>query len=56
MSDQQLEELAAGKALAIADSSRLEGLVLDQQRICSELLVGYKAIRDNSHFQSDTDD
>ena len=41
MTPHELEELASGEALAIADSSRLEGLVLDQTRIRDELLNGY---------------
>ncbi len=46
MTDLELEDLATGEALAMADSSRLEGLVLDQERIRSGLLAGYFAIRD----------
>jgi hypothetical protein len=46
MNDLELEDLATGEALAMADSSRLEGLVLDQERIRAELLAGYFAIRD----------
>jgi hypothetical protein len=46
MTDLELENLATGEALAMADSSRLEGLVLDQERIRTGLLAGYFAIRD----------
>lgn len=46
MTNQELEEMATGESLAIADSSKLEGLVLDQDRIRDELLAGYLAIRD----------
>lgn len=45
MSDSELRQLAAGEALAMADSSRLEGLVLDENRIREELLAGYMEIR-----------
>ena len=45
MSDEELEQLAEGEALAIVDSSRLEGLVLDQERIRIELLAGYHIIK-----------
>jgi hypothetical protein len=46
MTDLELENLATGEALAMADSSRLEGLVLVQEKIRSGLLAGYFAIRD----------
>lgn len=45
MTQQELEELATGEALSIADSSRLEGLVLDQERIRAKLLAGYRTIQ-----------
>jgi len=45
MSDSELRQLAAGEALAMADSSRMEGLVLDEHRIKEELLAGYLEIR-----------
>ena len=45
MTEAELEELAAGEALAMADSSRLEGLILDQERIRIELLAGYHLIQ-----------
>ena len=45
MTDQELWELASGEALAIADSSKLEGLVLDQDKIRNELFAGYRVIR-----------
>jgi hypothetical protein len=45
MTGAELEELAAGEALAMADSSRLEGLILDQERIRIELLAGYHLIQ-----------
>lgn len=51
MSDEELETLAASEALAMADSSRLEGLVLDQDRIRDELLAGYKEIRRQENEQ-----
>lgn len=47
MNDAELEELAAGEALAISDSCKLEGLTLDRDRIRKELIAGYRAIRDN---------
>lgn len=56
MSDHELGELAAGEALAMADSSKLEGLILDQERIRAELLTGYKRIRNTPHLESNTDD
>lgn len=45
MSEDELEQLAEGEALAIAESSRLEGLILDQERIRIELIAGYRLIR-----------
>lgn len=45
MTDQQLHELAEGESLAIASSSKLEGLVLDQVKIRDELLAGFRVIR-----------
>lgn len=45
MSQIELEALAACEALAMADSSKLEGLVLDQERIRIELLSGYQLIQ-----------
>lgn len=58
MTGQQLEELAYGESLAIADSSRIEGLILDQDRIRRELLAGYRFIRANHQSKSNiqTDD
>jgi|GEM_PF-5053711 len=49
MSQMELETLAASEALAMADSSKLEGLVLDQERICKELLTGYQHIQSKQH-------
>ena len=46
MTDPELENIAMGEALAIADSSRLEGLVLDHEKIQTKLLAGYLAIRE----------
>lgn len=45
MTKRELEQLAESEALAMADSSRIEGLELDQDRIRSELLTGYQLIR-----------
>jgi hypothetical protein len=45
MSDSELAELADGESLAIANSSKLEGLVLDQDKIRADLLDGYRVIR-----------
>jgi hypothetical protein len=45
MTETELEELAEGEALAMADSSRLEGLILDKERIRIELLAGYHLIQ-----------
>lgn len=45
MSDRELEELAAGEALAMADSSRIEGLILDEEAIRAGLLAGYRKIK-----------
>jgi len=44
MSPLDLADLAKSEALAMADSSRLEGLMLDEERIRTELLAGYIAI------------
>ena len=52
MSDSELEELAAGEALAMADSSKLSGLVLDKDRIRKELLEGYRKIREEAKAAS----
>ena len=41
----ELEELANSEALSMADSSRVEGLTLDQEKIRDRLLAGYRAIR-----------
>lgn len=56
MNDEQLEELADGESLAMTDSSRLEGLVLDQNKIRIALLDGYRKIQVAAHSQSTTDD
>lgn len=45
MSQIELEALASSEALAMSDSSKLEGLVLDQERIRFELLSGYQLIQ-----------
>jgi hypothetical protein len=45
MTTQELEQLAHSEALCIADSSRLEGLILDQDRIRIELFTGYHIIQ-----------
>ena len=45
MNDVELAELADGESVAIANSSKLEGLVLDQDMIRDELLAGYRIIR-----------
>jgi hypothetical protein len=45
MSDLELAELADGESLAISNSSKFEGLVLDQDKIRDELLAGYRVIR-----------
>jgi hypothetical protein len=47
MTDEELEDLATGESLAIAESSKLEGLVLDQDRIRAELLTGFRVIRNH---------
>jgi hypothetical protein len=52
MTDQQLVELADGESLAMADSSRIEGLILDQDRIRRELLDGYWVIRAKTQSKS----
>ena len=52
----ELEQLAESEALAMADSSRLEGLALDQDRIRIALLKGYREIIASKHIQSGTDD
>lgn len=49
MPEQELVQLAESEALAIADSSRLEGLTLDQERISRELLAGYQHIQSKQH-------
>ena len=49
MSKEQLEQLATSEALAMADSSRIEGLILDQERIKTELLTGYHLIQSQKH-------
>lgn len=48
MSQMELEALATSEALSMSDSSRIEGLVLDEERIRSELLAGYLRIRSTS--------
>lgn len=45
MTDQELRELANAESLSIANSSKLEGLELDQIRIHDQLLEGYRAIQ-----------
>lgn len=45
MTNEELEQLAHSEALCFADSSRLEGLILDQDRIRIELLAGYHIIQ-----------
>lgn len=45
MSDVELAELATGEALAMADSSRIEGLILDEEAIRAGLLAGYRKIK-----------
>ena len=49
MSAGELEQLATSEALAMVDSSRLEGLTLDQDRIREEQLSGYQLIRSYIH-------
>lgn len=44
----ELEQLAESESLGIADSSRLEGLVLDQEQIRNELIIGYQLIQSKS--------
>lgn len=56
MTSGELEQLAESEALAMADSSRLEGLILDRERIRIALLDGYRKIIATTHIQSDTDD
>lgn len=56
MTDEELERLARSEALAMSDSSRLEGLTLDQEQIRNALLAGYKAIRAGTYSPSDTND
>lgn len=53
MTDLELEELAESEALAMADSSRLEGLTLDQDKIRKELRAGYRAIRTRQSIMPD---
>ena len=45
MNDVELAELADSESLAIASSSKFEGLLLDQDKIRDELLAGYRVIR-----------
>jgi hypothetical protein len=56
MTDLELENLATGEALAMADSSRLEGLVLDQEKIRSGLLAGYFSIREGCELTNSDPD
>lgn len=49
MSSEELEQLATSEALAMADSSQLEGLTLDKDRIRDELLAGYQLIQSQEH-------
>lgn len=56
MSNEELEQLAQSEALSIADSSRLEGLVLDQEYLRTGLLNGYKEIIRTKLLQSNPDD
>lgn len=48
MPEEHLLQFAKSEALAMADSSRLEGLILDEERIRTELLAGYLRIRSTS--------
>ena len=43
--EEELAAMAKGRALAYADSSRLEGLILDQDHLEAELLKGYRELR-----------
>jgi hypothetical protein len=56
MTTDELEQFAESEALAMADSSKLEGLVLDQEHIRMALLDGYRDIRTATHLQSNTHD
>jgi hypothetical protein len=56
MNDLELWELATSEALAMADSSLLEGLALDEERIREELLAGYRAIKAQGITRNNTDD
>jgi hypothetical protein len=44
MSDEELRKFAAGEALAAADSSRIEGLVLDQTALAENFFQVYKKV------------
>jgi hypothetical protein len=47
MTPRDLADLAESEALAMADSCRLEGLMLNEEQIRNELLAGYLAIRES---------
>ncbi len=48
LSDQELQELVEGEAVAITISSKFEGLILDQERIRADLLEGFRIIRNRN--------
>ncbi len=45
MNEKELLELAEGEAIAIAVSSKFEGLTLENERIRAHLLEGFRSIR-----------
>ena len=47
-SEEELVTIAKGRALSWADSSRLEGLLLDESQLEIKLLTEYNQIRDKA--------
>jgi hypothetical protein len=45
MNDQEIRALAKGEALAAADSSRIEGLILDQEELEEKFYKIYKELQ-----------
>ena len=46
MTEDELEKFAEGRALAWADSSRMEGLVIDRDLLETQLLADYRRLRE----------
>lgn len=48
MTEEEVRAFVKGEALSIADSSRIEGLLLDQDKLERDLLPQYLAMRTES--------